>query len=150
MADGNYALLVSGMEPGWYVKSALLGTEDVLQKGLQVEGGSSSRTLAIVLASASAELEGAVTDNDKPVAGAQVRIRPDPETPYNCRLSKSVSTDQNGHFSINDVIPGRYRVVAKLPTESEDAPTVASEPKVITLGEREHQNIHLALAAPEN
>ena len=39
--DGDYALRVYGMEQGWYMRSARLGGEDVLEKGLQVEKGSS-------------------------------------------------------------------------------------------------------------
>jgi Carboxypeptidase regulatory-like domain len=69
-----------------------------------------------------------------PIAGAQVRIRPDPETPYNRGLSKSASSDQNGHFRINDLVPGKYRVTAKLQIAAEDAPVVASEPKFVVLG----------------
>src|SRR4029077_2935989 len=40
--DGDYALRVYSTGQGWYVKSARLGGEDVLQKGLQVEKGSFS------------------------------------------------------------------------------------------------------------
>ena len=83
VVDGSYALRLYGLEQGWYVKSARMGAEDVLQKGLEVERGSSGGTLEIVLSAASAQLEGTVTEHDKPVAGAQVRVKPDPETPYN-------------------------------------------------------------------
>lgn len=150
VADGDYALHVSGLEPGWYVKSARHGAEDVLQKGVHVERSSSSGTLAIVLSSASAQLEGSVTNHDKPVAGAKVRVRPNPETPYNRMLSESSSTDQNGHFTINDLAPGQYRVIAKLPTESGDVPAITSEPQIITLGEHDHQTAQLVLKSPEN
>ena len=149
IADGNYALRVYGIDQGWYVKSARLGAEDVLQKGLEVERGPSSGALEIVLSSASAQLDGAVTENDKPIAGAEVRVKPDPETPYNRMRSKSASTDQNGHFVFATVPPGKYRVTARLPSASAETPGSSSEPKTVTLREREHQAVQLTIDAPQ-
>jgi protocatechuate 3,4-dioxygenase beta subunit len=148
--NGNYELRVYGMELGWYVKSARLGAEDVLQKGLEVEKGSSSGTLEIVLSSGTAELEGSVTEHDKPVAGAQVRVKPDPETLYNRMRSTSASTDQNGHFTFNTLPPGKYRITAKLPSASSGTPATTSEPKTVTLGEHDHQAVQLTLATPQS
>ena len=148
--DGDYALRVYGMEQGWYVKSARLGGEDALQKGLQVEKGSFSGTLEIVLSSSGAQLEGTVTDNDKPAGGAEVLAKPEPETPYNRMRSKSTTTDQNGHFTFRTLPPGKYRVTAKLASASPDTLATASEPKVVTLGERDHQTLQLTLATPQS
>jgi len=150
LLDGNYALRVHGMEQGWYVKSARLGAEDVLQKGLEVEKGSSGGTLEIVISSATAELEGSVTEQDKPLAGAQVRVKPDPETPYNRIRSTSATTDQNGHFIFNNLPPGKYRITAKLPSVSSEVPATTSEPKIVTLGEHDHQAVQFTLAAPQS
>jgi 5-hydroxyisourate hydrolase-like protein (transthyretin family) len=146
--DGNYALQVGGVEQSWYVKSARLGAEDILQKGLEVERGASGGTLEIVISSATAQLEGAVTEHDKPVAGAQVRVKPDPETPYNRMRSTNATTDQNGHFVLSTLPPGKYRVIAKLPSVSSETPATASEPKTVTLGEHDHQAVQLTLAPP--
>ena len=149
--DGDYALLVyTTRGQGWYMKSAHLGGEDVLQGGLQLERASLNGTLEIVLSSAGAQLEGGVTDHDKPAGGAQVRARPEPETPYNRMHSKSATTDQNGHFIFHTLPPGKYRVSAKLPAASSEVPSTASEPEIVTLGEREHQVVQLTLAAPQN
>jgi uncharacterized GH25 family protein len=147
---GNYALRVYGMEQGWYVKSARLGAEDVLQKGIEMEKGSSGGTLEIALSSAGAQLEGAVTEHDKPVAGAQVRAKPDPETLYNRIRSTSASTDQNGHFTFSTLPPGKYQITAKLPSGSSEAPGTTSESKTVTLGEHDHQAVQLNLAAPQS
>ncbi len=146
--DGTYALKIYGMEEGWYVKSARLGAEDVLQNGLVLEKGSSG-ALEIVLSSAGAQLEGAVTEHDKPVAGAQVRAKPDPETLYNRIRSTSASTDQNGHFTFTTLPPGKYRITAKLPSPSSETPEASSEPKTVTLGEHDHQAVQLTLAGPQ-
>jgi protocatechuate 3,4-dioxygenase beta subunit len=147
--DGSYALQVYGMEQGWYVTSARLGAEDVLQKGLQMERGTSTATLEIVLSSASAQLEGAVSDHDKPAVGAQVRVKPDPETTYNRQRSNNTSTDQNGHFIFHALPPGKYRVTARLRSASSEAPVTTSDAKIVTLGERDHQAVQLTLATAQ-
>jgi protocatechuate 3,4-dioxygenase beta subunit len=150
VSDGDYALRISGIEQGWYMKSARLGAQDVLQKGLALEQVSSGGTLEIVLSSASALLEGTVTQQDQPVAGAQVRARPEPETVYNEMRSARASTDQNGHFTFDPLAPGKYQVTAKLPSALSEAPAGTSEPKTVTLGEHDRQAVQLTLAAPQN
>ncbi|MGH9538124.1 MAG: MSCRAMM family protein, partial [Terriglobales bacterium] len=148
--DGNYALEISGIEQGWYMKSARLGEQDVLQKGLALEQGPSGGTLEIVLSSASARLEGTVLERDQPVGGAQVRARPDPETVYNRARGGRTTTDQNGHFTFDPMPPGKYRITAKLPSASPETPAVNSEPETVTLGEHDHKAVELTLAAPQN
>ncbi len=136
MADGSYALQVYTREHGWFVKSARMGGEDVYQKGVQLERGASGGSLEIILSSDGAQLEGSVTDNehDQPIAGAQVRLKFDPETPYNRSRSHSTRTDQNGHFSFDVLPPGKYRVVAKLPSATPEVPPISSDPTTVTLG----------------
>jgi protocatechuate 3,4-dioxygenase beta subunit len=148
VADGSYALQVSGVEQGWFTKSARLGAEDVYQKGVQVEQGNSGGSLEIILSSAGAQLEGSVADHDKPVAGAQVRVKPDPETQFNRNRSRSTSTDQNGHFSFDVLPPGKYRVIARLPSAAPEVPAVSSEPKAVMLNEHDHQTLQLTLETP--
>lgn len=148
--DGNYELEISGIEQGWYMKSARLGAQDILQKGLALEQGSPGGTLEIVLSSASAQLEGTVTQQDQPAAGAQVRARPDPETVYNRARGGSTTTDQNGHFTFDPMPPGKYRITAKLPSASPETPAITSEPETVTLGEHDHKAVQLTLAAPQN
>ncbi len=132
------------------MKSARLGAQDVLQKGLELEQGSPTGTLEIALSSASAQLEGTVTQQDQPVPAAQVRAKPDPETFFNQMNSASASTDQNGHFTFTALAPGKYRITAKLPSVSSEAPSIISEPKTVTLGEHDHQAVQLTLAAPQS
>src|SRR5208283_999274 len=151
VADGSYALQVSGMENGWFVKSARMGGEDVYQKGAQIEKGASAGSLEIMLSSDGAQLEGSVRDkeHDQPIAGAQVRVKFDPETPYNRSCSHSASTDQNGHFSFDALPPGKYRVVAKLPSATPEVPAISSDPTTVTVWEREHQAVQIKLATPK-
>jgi len=147
VADGNYKLFLLRNNREWYIKSARVGSDDVLDSGVQVESGRPVGTLEVVLSHGSAELEGQVTDDGKPVVGARVHIRPDPETPYNRIHQDSASTDQTGHFVLTRVPPGTYRV-AKLPTEEEAQAT--SEPQVVTISESEHRSIQLSIKRDRN
>jgi protocatechuate 3,4-dioxygenase beta subunit len=152
VGDGSYVLSAYPGEPGWYVKSARMGSEDVLQKGLQVENGVVAGNLEIVISGDSGQLEGAVTDNDQnqALAGVQVRAHPDPSTAYNRFPGHQASTDQNGHYVIKDLPPGKYKVVAKIPASREGAPAIKSDPVAVTLGDREHRTVDIKLTVPKS
>jgi Carboxypeptidase regulatory-like domain len=144
--DGDYAISVFNLEPGWYTRSARLGPDDVLTQGFQVEKGSSSGTIEVVISSATAQLEGSVTEADQPVTGARVRITPDPVTPYNRMRSRTVNTDQAGYFHVAGLAPGNYRVIARsTPSESS---TLSSDSQTVTLSERDDKTIQLKIAPP--
>ena len=149
VSDGNYAVHVYGLEKSWYVQSLRMGASDVLQKGLQVERDSAVSKLEILISSSAAQVEGAVTQDNKAVIGAAIRVRPEPETPYNRERLRSAETDQNGHFSIQTMPPGKYKVIAKLPSGTPDVPALASDPQTITLGERDHQTLRFELPKPK-
>ncbi len=58
-------------------------------------------------------------------------------------------TDQNGQFTIPTIPPGKYKVVAKLPSGTPEVPALKSEPQIVTLGEHDHQTVQLTLPKPE-
>ncbi len=134
--NGNYAIAVEGLDINWYVKSARLGGDEILERGLQLEKGGSGGRLEVVVSSASAQLEGSVSDYDGSVIGARVRVSPEPETPYNRSRSHSVRTDQSGHFSLTGLAPGTYRLLAKYPA-SPGSSTLRSDPQIVTLSEHD-------------
>jgi hypothetical protein len=146
--DGSYSLDVWGLEAGWYIKSARLGGEDILEKGLQLESGAPGGRLEVVVSQGSARLEGAVTVDDQPLVGAQIRITPDPETPYNRFRANAARTDQTGHFSITGLAPGTYRVIAKSRTSAGND-TLKSRPQIITISERDRKTIELKIEKPK-
>jgi hypothetical protein len=144
--DGSYAVDVWDLEKGWFIKAIHYGSIDVLEKGLQVEHGSSSGTLEVVISSAGAEMEGTVNDQDgKPIIAAQVRIRPEPETSFNRTRAHTTGTDQNGHFSFSSLAAGKYKVWARSPSTFPEAPVANSESQTVTLSERDHQSIQLKI-----
>jgi hypothetical protein len=81
--EGTYSLIVWRLEHDWYLKSARLGAENILEVGLQVDQNSSGGIIEVVLSKDGAQLEGSVVEHDKPLIGARVRLTPDPETRYN-------------------------------------------------------------------
>lgn len=143
--DGNYTLSVWGLEHDAYVKSIRFGSDDVLEKGVQVESGSSSAKLDVVISSEGAQLEGSVSDDDGPVIGARVRLAPDPPTPYNHLRIQRTTTDQLGHFSLANIAPGKYTLTAN-PVVSSEAPTpYKSEQQILTLTENDHKTVEIKL-----
>ncbi len=149
VAEGNYAVVVYGEDMShWYVKSARLGSDDVLEHGLEVEKGTGG-TLEIVISAARAQLEGSVMQDDKPVVGARVRIVPAPETPYNHMRRRDTTTDQNGQFVLPGVAPGKYSVTARSPANPAGDEAKA-DPQSVTLSEGGHQNIQLKLVPVQN
>jgi protocatechuate 3,4-dioxygenase beta subunit len=145
--DGTFAFSIGGLDEGWYVKSVRLGPDNLLADGLSVEKGAGGGTIRIVVTKGGAELEGTVTQDDKPLIGARVRITPDPETPYNHMLRSRATTDQGGHFSVIGLAPGQYRVVAKASVTS-GGNTLASDPKGVSVTERDHKTIDLTIPSP--
>jgi hypothetical protein len=145
VSDGNYGVSVWGLENDWYVKSVRLGGDDILEKGLQVEKGSSDGRLEVVVSSGIGQLEGSVSGGDGPIIGASVRASPEPETPYNRSRSRGARTDQTGHFSLTGLAPGRYRVLAKSPA-SPASGILRSDPQIVTMSEHEHKTVQLTIA----
>jgi hypothetical protein len=146
--DGTFSFFMNGLEEGWYVKSVRLGTDDILSTGLEVEKGESGGTIQVVVSNSGAELAGSVTQDDKPMIGARVRITPDPETPYNRFRSRTANTDQGGRFSFIGVAPGQYRVIAKA-SGPHPGDAVASEPERVSVSEHDHKSIELTVAPPQ-
>jgi protocatechuate 3,4-dioxygenase beta subunit len=146
--DGTFSFSMNGLEEGWYVKSVRLGTTDLLANGLEVEKGEGGGTIQAVVSNGGSELGGLVTQDDKPMIGARVRITPDPETRYNRLRTRTANTDQSGRFSFVGIAPGQYHVIAKASgPDREDA--VPSDPKSVSLSEHDHKTIELTVASPQ-
>jgi protocatechuate 3,4-dioxygenase beta subunit len=146
--DGNFTLNVSGLEEGWYMKSARVGADDILNDGLQVEKGEGAGTIQVLVSNSTAQLEGSVKQDDKPLVGARVRLTPDPETPYNRVRGRSTSTDQSGHFSFVGIAPGQYKVIAKTAVAQGAKPAV-SDSQAVSVSEHDHKSIELTVVPPQ-
>ena len=148
LKDGSYGVVAGGPDESWYSKSVRIGPDDALEKGVQVEKGVVTGRLEIVMSSVSTQVEGSVTDHDKGVVGARVRVVPEPPTPYNRSRLHTATTDQAGHFLIAGIAPGKYRVMAKSPV-SPDKDPLTSKPQIVELSENDRKTLQISLEPQE-
>ena len=110
----TYDLFVDGADPDTYLKSARLGSLDVLAEGLRSETGDDPGLLQIVLATDGGKMAGRALTQDNTVAsGATVMLIPD--LPRGRLQSYKTSyADESGIFYFRGIAPGRYLLVAFL------------------------------------
>jgi hypothetical protein len=113
VTPGTYRLSVAGLPQNTYVKSARLGGEDVLNGGFKMDR-SPNGTLDIVLGNAPGIVEATVVDDRQmPVPAVTVALVPvsaAQEKRY--EIYRSATTDSSGKISLQNVVPGEYRIYA--------------------------------------
>jgi hypothetical protein len=113
VTPGTYRLSVAGLPQNTYVKSARLGGEDVLNGGFKMDR-SPNGTLDIVLGNAPGIVEATVVDDRQmPVPAVTVALVPvsaAQEKRY--EIYRSATTDASGKISLQNVVPGEYRLFA--------------------------------------
>ncbi len=112
VADGAYRLNLWGAPPDFYLKSALLGGDDVLDADLTISHQQSPGTLELVLSPVGGHIEGGVLNNQQPFGGATVVLIPEANRRSNARLYKTSNTNQNGRFWLQGIVPGDYKLFA--------------------------------------
>ncbi len=124
----RYTISFGSVPSGCYVGSIRLGEEEVTDGKLDFSQGVPGGKLEIALKANAPKVEGHVTDTDgAPAPGARVVLIPDGEPRYWSLLRPTASTDQNGHYAIDGIIPGAYTLYA-----FEDIPYGAwNEPDVL-------------------
>ena len=76
-------ITVYPMPEGWYLRSAFLGKQNVLQDGLNLSDSDPRESLELTLTPTAGRIEGTVLRGDDPAYGAVVRIFPEPANPNN-------------------------------------------------------------------
>jgi protocatechuate 3,4-dioxygenase beta subunit len=113
LVPARYRLYAYSLPPDSWVKSIRYGDQDVLQNGLTLPPGGGMTPVEILLGAKAATVEGTVTDAEgKPVVSSTISLVPDPIQPDRYDLFHQANTDKDGHFSINQVAPGKYRAYA--------------------------------------
>jgi hypothetical protein len=107
---GQYRVTGGSLPPNFYIKEARYDQTDVLNNTLTFSG-SVPGSIDVVISPGTAQFDGTVVDNGKPVAGVQVVLVPDQHRDRT-ELFKTALTDQNGHFAIRNVPPDSYKVFA--------------------------------------
>jgi hypothetical protein len=149
--ESTYGLNIQGLPDGWYLRSARLNGEEVLEHGTKIEGAGAQK-LELQISHTAASLEGTVTMEDKPAIGASIRLVPVQENPNRADLSKATNTDQNGHFVLNSIVPGAYKISAKFNEDNvKESPELARKVAEIKveLSEKESKTIKLEMKEPQ-
>jgi protocatechuate 3,4-dioxygenase beta subunit len=110
--DDEYEINIDGLPGGYFLKSARLDGNDALTAGFTISTRQTPGLLDILVSSNGARIDGVVSEDQKPFPGASVTLVPDPPHRGERRLFKSTSTDQLGHFVLQGIPPGDYKLFA--------------------------------------
>ncbi|MEE8201038.1 MAG: carboxypeptidase-like regulatory domain-containing protein [Candidatus Acidoferrales bacterium] len=109
---GDYRVKLENMPEDWYLKSARLDGQDVLERGIEITTGQAG-SLELVLSSAAGRIDGPVLDADRePIPAAYVVLVPDRRRRDRTELYKITTTDQYGQFTLRGIAPGEYTLFA--------------------------------------
>ncbi len=151
VVPARYEVRVSGAPENVYVKSVRLGTADA-DEALDLTAGVRG-TLQVVLADASAQVDGSVRGGDgNALPGATVALIP---ASGQTSLFKEITTDQQGGFSFKGVRPGDYRVIAwedvqtGAPQDPEFVKQFSADTQTLTLKESERRTLALKAVAAD-
>jgi len=107
--EGNYKISLSPLG-GLYLKST--GSQDLLESGFNVTRGQPGPFLNLAVAAATGWVDGTVSNDDEPAAGASVVLVPDAARRSQRRFYRTAMTDSYGKFSLRNVPPGDYEIFA--------------------------------------
>lgn len=139
VAEDNYRIFIGQLPPDFYLKSATLGTDNVLEKGLTISHGQDGR-LELVLSSAAGRVEGRVlTEDELPANGSTVALIPEQRRRNQTWLFKSATTDQFGRFTLRGIAPGEYKLFAWNDVE----PGAYQDPEFLRRYEEKGKLVHI-------
>ena len=107
VVEGDYRVEIGPLGEDAYLKALNFGGADASGKPLSV--GEAPGTLELVLGVDGGQVQGTVTDGDKPVAGALVTAVPDSGRED---LARAGRTGPSGRFSLRGLAPGDYMLYA--------------------------------------
>ena len=145
-------ITVYPMPDGWYLRSAFFGKQNVLEDGLDLSASDSHESLELTFSPTAGRIEGVVLRGNDPAYTAQVIIFPEPANPNNTGLYLGASADEDGHFVIDSVVPGRYRVVAYASERTDGdggSPYDDSVNASVIVAEKESKTLNLKLPRKE-
>jgi len=105
---GTYDIVLN-MAQGFQIKDIVARGARVNSKTLEISGGSVQ--LGLIATGALGRINGTALGDDKPVAGAMIVLVPRSPT-ANLTLFRRDESDSDGTFSLRDVLPGEYTVIA--------------------------------------
>jgi hypothetical protein len=108
-----YDISVNGLPEGFYLQAVRMGQQDVTETGVDFTQGVSADEMTVIVNPNGGQIEGNVQNaKGENATGAMVTLIPDEAHRSLMWLYKTVNTDQNGHFTMKGVRPGKYMVYA--------------------------------------
>jgi Carboxypeptidase regulatory-like domain len=107
---GDYRVTLAGLPSGAYLKSIRQGNTDVLRDGISILGAVEN-PLEIILGKNGGQLEGRVINRARESEG-NVPVVLVPSNRARRDLYQKKSTDVNGRFKFDGIMPGQYKVFA--------------------------------------
>lgn len=106
-----YDVRTRGLTGGFYLKAVKYGPQQALDTGVNLTAGATG-ALELVFSPNGATVEGNVTRDGKAVSGATVVLAPEGAKPNRPDLYRTATSDDSGHYSIDSLAPGKYRLYA--------------------------------------
>jgi protocatechuate 3,4-dioxygenase beta subunit len=110
--DDEYQIYVDGLPQNYFLKSARLDGVDVLAAGVTIDTKQTPGLLDILVSANGAHIDGVVSQDQKPFPGASVTLVPNPPHRAEKSLYNITTTDQLGHFVLQGIPPGDYKLFA--------------------------------------
>ena len=146
-----YSLQVTGSPDGYWVKSIRMGGQEVKYRGIDL-AHTPAAPLSITLAPNAAQIDGVVlNERQQPAPGAMVVLVPEQKLREQTEAYKTASSDQNGRFTLKNIDPGDYTLLAwedveyRAYMDPNFLKPVEDRGQAISLQEGGHQSVHLNL-----
>jgi hypothetical protein len=107
--EGNYRINFSGVPQGFYLKSS--GGGDA-ESAFTVSRGQALRGLDFVLTAGAARIEGNAVNDEQPAPNVAIVLVPSGERRAQPHYYKQMSSDRQGKFVMQSVVPGDYKIFA--------------------------------------
>jgi protocatechuate 3,4-dioxygenase beta subunit len=149
VAEGSYRLDVSPIPPGFYLSAG--GASEVLESGLTVTRSHPIPSVELLLSPGTAQIDGTVSNDDRPFSGATVVLIPDVNRRGQPRYYKVSTTSQSGRFALRGIAPGDYTIFAweEIDRDAYTDPDILrlyeDRGKEVSVAAGDHQSVQLEL-----
>ncbi|MBI3403919.1 MAG: carboxypeptidase regulatory-like domain-containing protein [Acidobacteria bacterium] len=112
ISQETYFFSVSGLPPGFYLKSARIGGEEFVESGIALPAKAGG-TVELVMSANGGRIEGSVLDAENlPAAAVTVVLVPSQKRRSNPTFYKTATSDAQGKFNMSAIPPGDYKLFA--------------------------------------
>jgi hypothetical protein len=108
--EGGKCEVALANAPGFYIKSVATGGGKPSADAVDIVEGADNRITVVVGKGATAQLDGLTVQDEKPFSSAMVLLLPEDLT--RASLIRRDQSDSDGSFTLPNVLPGRYTLLA--------------------------------------